>query len=305
MTRGPTSTQVSYLPCDLCGSADARFILESDRLDGPLVKCRTCGLVYVGVRREDFTFVSRDEEKSRRLKERVDALGLVDEAVEAGEAPVRRRLFSHRLRWIQNFVPSGRLLEVGCAEGDFLVLAQEAGFDVAGIEPDPATSARARRVHRLPVIAGALGESLFPAASFDAVVMFHVIEHVTSPRAALQEIYRLLKPRGFLFIETPNIETPWLWIFRHRWRHFIPDHYYFFSPHTLGRMLAETGFTVRRIERVGKLVSLRLLADRIRRMSPAVGMLLSRCIERMGIGDRTLWLNLGDILLACAEKREP
>lgn len=304
MVRSPSVTPSPYLPCDLCGCLDADVILESDRLDGPLVRCRNCGLVYVGARQEDFTFASSDEEKSRRLKERVDALGLVDEAVEAEEAPVRRALFAHRLRWLQSFIPSGRLLEVGCAEGEFLVLARSAGFDVVGIEPDPVTSARARQVHRLDVITGALADSLFAPASFDLVVMFHVIEHVNSPRAALEEISRVLKPGGFLFVETPNIETPWLRIFRRRWRHFIPDHYYFFSPRTLRQVLEATGFTVRCIERVGKLVSLRLLADRLRRMTPLAGKLLSECVERFGIAHRTIWLNLGDILLACAQKTE-
>ena len=304
MSREPTSTQASYLPCDLCGCLDAEFFLESDRLDGPLVRCRNCGLVYVGVRQEDFTFASADEEKSRRLKERVYALGLVDDEVEAHEAPVRRALFAHRLGWLQNFIASGRLLEVGCAEGEFLVLARSAGFDVVGIEPDPVTSARARQAHRLDVITGTLADSIFADASFDLVVMFHVIEHVNSPRAALEEIYRVLKPQGFLFIETPNIETPWLRIFRRRWRHFIPDHYYFFSPRTLRQVLEAAGFTVRCVERVGKLVSLRLLADRLRRMNPLAGKLLSGCVERFGIAHRTIWLNLGDILLACAQKPE-
>lgn len=291
-----------YLPCDLCGSDDARFLLASERLDGPLVRCRHCGFVYVGRRQEDFTFVSSDEEKSRRLTERVKSLGLVDEAVERKEAPVRQATFAHRLRWLQEFIPSGRLLDVGCAEGDFLALARAAGFDVVGLEPDPSASARARQKHHLTVIRGTLTDSLFPPESFDVVVMFHVIEHLGSPRAALAATNRLLRSGGFLVIETPNIETVWLRLWGHRWRHLIPDHYYFFSPRTLCRALEMSGFSVLRIERVGKLVSLRLVADRLRRMNARAGHLLSGVFERFALADRTVWLNLGDILLACAQK---
>lgn len=296
------SEKMLYLPCDLCGGTDVRFLLACERLDGPLVRCRQCGLVYVGERREDFTFSRFDPERSRRLAERVRALELVDEEVEAREAPVRERVMAERLQWVQRFIASGRLLELGCAEGTFLKLAARAGFHAHGIEPDPVTSALARQCPDIVVFPGTLADAQYPAASFDVIVLFHVLEHLDSPRRTLHELHRLLRPGGILVIETPNIASLWFYLLGRRWRQFIPDHYYFFSPATLTRLLEESGFRPLALTHPKRIVSLRLLTDRVRRLSPLAGRLLMRAITRMGWEARTLILRPSDVLLASAAK---
>lgn len=289
-------------PCDLCRETDASFLLECDRLDGPLVQCRRCGLIYVGERREDFTFAAADEEKSRALAARVRALGLVDEAIETAEAPWRERLFSDRLDRLRRHVERGSLLEVGCASGEFLRLAARAGFQVCGVEPDPQTSARARKLYGLHVITGTLAEAKLPPNAFDAAVLFHVLEHLDSPRQTIAELHRLLKPGGILAIETPNIDTIWFrWLGR-RWRQFIPDHYYFFTPRTLSHLLQDVGFRPVEIRRVGKPMSLRLFLDRLRRLSPRWSRWLGSWARRLHLEERTVYVNLGDIMLAFAVK---
>jgi len=276
--------------------------MACERLDGPLVRCRQCGLVYVGERREDFTFSRFDPERSRRLAERVRALELVDEEVEAREAPVRERVMAERLRWVQRFIASGRLLEIGCADGAFLKLAARAGFHAHGIEPDPVTSAAAQQCPDIVVFPGTLADAPYPAASFDVVVLFHVLEHLDSPRRALHEIHRLLRPGGVLVIETPNIASLWFHLLGRRWRQFIPDHYYFFSPATLTRLLEESRFRLLALTHPRRVVSLRLLSDRVRRLSAPAGRLLLRAITRMGWEERTIALRLSDVLLASAVK---
>ncbi len=302
MTSIPTPEGMPYLPCDLCGGTDARFLMACERLDGPLVRCRQCGLVYVGERREDFTFSRFDPERSRRLAERVRALELVDEEVEVREAPVREQVMAERLRWVQRFIASGRLLEIGCADGAFLKLAARAGFHAHGIEPDPVTSAVARQCSNIVVFPGTLADAPYPAASFDVIVLFHVLEHLDSPRRALHEIHRLLRPGGVIVIETPNIASLWFRLLGRRWRQFIPDHYYFFSPVTLTRLLEESRFRLLALTHPKRIVSLRLLSDRLRRLSIPAGRLLLRAITRMGWEERTVTLRLSDVLLAAAVK---
>ncbi|MCS6805701.1 MAG: class I SAM-dependent methyltransferase [Acidobacteriota bacterium] len=277
-------------------------MLTCERLDGPLVRCQQCGLMYVGQRRHDFTFATTDQGKSRALAARVEALGLVDASVEAAEGPWREKLFADRLRRLQRFIRHGRLLEIGCATGEFLQLAAQAGFQVAGVEPDPQTSALARDRHRLDVTTGTLPEAAYPANRFDVVVMLHVLEHLDSPRQTLHEVHRLLNSGGILLIETPNIQTIWFRLLKTRWRQLIPDHYFFFTPHTLSRLLELTGFRPLQITSVGKPMSVRLFTDRLRRMSPPLGKILTHLIHALRLQDRTLHLNLGDIMLAFAQK---
>lgn len=291
--------------CDLCGSSQAAPVLTCERLDGPLVCCQQCGLMYVGERRQDFTFATTDLEKSRALATHVQSLNLVQATVEAAEGPWREKLFADRLRRLQRFVTHGRLLEIGCATGEFLQLAAQAGFQVTGVEPDPQTSALARDRYRLDVTTGTLLEAAYPANQFDVVVMLHVLEHLDSPRQTLQEVHRLLNPGGILLIETPNIETIWFQLLRTRWRQLIPDHYFFFTPRTLGRLLEITGFRPLEIKSVGKPMSVRLFTDRLRRLNPLLGKILNRLAHALHVQDRTLYLNLGDIMLAFAEKRSP
>lgn len=268
-----------------------------------MVRCRHCGLIYVGERERDFTFVGVDAQKSGELSERVHALGLVDDSVEAAEAPWRQKLSEERLHHLQHYLAKGRLLEVGCASGEFLRLAARVGFDVQGVEPEPNTSALARQTHGLNVITGALADASYAASSFDGVTLFHVLEHLDSPRHTVMEIHRILKPGGILAIETPNIETIWFRLLGARWRQLIPDHYYFFTPQTLRRLLHQTGFDVLEVIRFGKPMSLRLCVDRIRRFNPLLGTTLSGFVRALGLADRTLHLNLGDVMLLFARKR--
>ena len=124
-----------YASCELCGSDDPEYLLSSPRLDGPLVRCRHCGLVYVGRRRSDFTFAGHDAPRSAALAGRVAELGLVRHDVEDAERPWRLEADRERLRRLARHVGAGRLLDVGSANGTFLSLAA-ARFDAHGVEPD-------------------------------------------------------------------------------------------------------------------------------------------------------------------------
>src|ERR1700758_1918555 len=102
-----------YARCEVCGALDAEFLLRSARLDGPLVRCRVCGLVYVGARERDYTFAALDPDRTRALGERVDALGIVARGVEEAEWSLREDAERERLARVRRHVAAGRLLDVG------------------------------------------------------------------------------------------------------------------------------------------------------------------------------------------------
>jgi 2-polyprenyl-3-methyl-5-hydroxy-6-metoxy-1,4-benzoquinol methylase len=289
--------------CDLCGSSDALHVLDSVRLDGPLVRCRRCGLIYVGRRGGDFTFAGgADAARSSALADRVAALGIVDHAVEDAELPHRRAADRERIERLRRYAPAaGTLLDVGAATGALLEAAGESFADVEGVEPDPITSEQARAAgHR--VRTGTLEDVVAPNGGFDAITMVHVLEHLDSPRRAVERARELLAPGGALLIETPTTDCVWFRVAPKRWRQLIPDHYYFFSRATLTALLANAGFEPIEHVKVGRRVTVRFAADRLRRADVPLAGAIAAGVARLRIGDRTVRLNPGDIMSVVARR---
>jgi SAM-dependent methyltransferase len=292
--------------CPLCQATGSREVLCTPRLDGPLLRCPVCRLHFVdsggAVGRVD----DIDDDLGaamERLALRARQLDLVDVEIEHAEEPWRTTMGEERLTDLLRFIDRGRLLEVGCSTGEFL-LAASRQFEVAGVEADraAATCARARGVDCRN---GGLATADFPPAGFDVAVLYHVIEHFHDPRAELRELRRLLKPGGHLVVETPDVANPWFHLLGARWRQIIPDHLFFFSPATIRRLLTEEGFEVTELRHVGKSMSLRLFVSRVGRYSRPLARLLAVMIQVAGLEHRTLRLNLGDVMRVHAIKRGP
>ena len=109
---------------------------------------------------------------------------------------------------LDQFFPNrGKLLEVGTFCGVFLNRIQQDSWDATGLEPYGAAANYARSHFAVKMIDGVLPRPELPDASFDAVVMLHVIEHMSDPSANLRELRRLLKPGGMLVVETPRFDS--------------------------------------------------------------------------------------------------
>jgi SAM-dependent methyltransferase len=101
--------------------------------------------------------------------------------------------------------PPGRLLDIGCAGGTFLDEAHTRGFDVVGIELNPAMAQHARTTYQLEVQASRI-EDVPPdqwAGQFDGVTLLDVLEHVPAPAATLRKVAQWVRPGGFVFIRGP------------------------------------------------------------------------------------------------------
>lgn len=284
------------IPCDLCGSADPQRILESPRLDGPLVRCRNCGLYYVGERRSELVFGSGT---SAEVVERVrDAnRGMRDLPLDE-EHRLAELNAKARLQMIRQYRPSGKLLEVGCARGDFLRIAREY-FTSFGVEPNPDLAEEAIKI--APVHQGLIETE--PGSYYDVAASFHVIEHTPSPKTFLAAIAQRLRPRGLIVLETPDIDSMPFRILKSRWRQFIPEHYYFFDESTMTKLLQDGGFKVEKIARVGKYASGALMLNRLSRyFSPLQH--LDGLATRLHLSRLTFEMNPYDIMIAIATKKE-
>jgi 2-polyprenyl-3-methyl-5-hydroxy-6-metoxy-1,4-benzoquinol methylase len=279
-----------YIPCDVCGTEDPRFILDSPGLDGPLVECSECGFRYVGKRRSGLTFGKESAEEATAKVRAANAnfryLRLEEE----------QRLAMLNAKWrlelIRNIKPSGKLLEVGCARGDFLRAARE-WFDVCGVEPNAELAAASSQV--APVHQDIIERT--PWSDFDVIATFHVIEHVDSPRSFVRAAVERLKPGGLMVIETPNIDTFPYKLFKSRWRQFIPEHYFFFNPKTMARLFLDFGLKTERVMSIGKYASVDLITNRLSRYLPWIP-------HVNGFSHLTFRVNPLDIMLVFATKYE-
>lgn len=120
--------------------------------------------------------------------------------------------------WLETLLhyrtPPASLLEIGCAHGGFLRLAQSAGFESLGVEMDDAIVELAKLWFGVNVVRGPLEEISPPPGVFDVIVMLDVIEHLPAPAASLALITKHLAPNGVLMIQTPEFtagrEPSWM-----------------------------------------------------------------------------------------------
>ena len=143
--------------------------------------------------------------------------------------------------------PVGKVLDVGCGAGSRLCNLSRAGWATYGVDVDWRAISAAQRLKHSVVQAS--GDGLpFADQIFDSVVASHSIEHTYDPRTMTREIFRVLKVGGEAVISTPNSASWTRWLFGASWRAWDPPrHLLIFSKPGLLKLLAETGFEVRRV----------------------------------------------------------
>jgi 2-polyprenyl-3-methyl-5-hydroxy-6-metoxy-1,4-benzoquinol methylase len=157
---------------------------------------------------------------------------------------VTRRSWRRRLSRLMRALPvpaSGKLLDVGCGNGEFLLLAQQCGWQVCGVDTDPKAVVQARS-RQLDVRLGGIDVLADEQGSFAAITLSHVIEHVYQPLELLRRCRALLRPGGVLWIETPNLDSLSARLYGRYWRGLEPPrHLMLFNHATLTRLLQEAG----------------------------------------------------------------
>lgn len=133
------------------------------------------------------------------------------------------------------------LLDIGCSTGWITSIANDVGFNAKGLEANPNAAAIAREKFGLDVYEGFV-EDLDIEQRFDAVVMFHVLEHFVDPIATLEKVKSILKENGKLLIVVPNAKSIGTKIFKENYNWNIKHHITFFSEKSLEMTLQKSGF---------------------------------------------------------------
>jgi SAM-dependent methyltransferase len=222
------------IPCNLCSSLDIEQIADRDRDGRPLrtTICRRCGLVWSNPRpgQED---IRRYYSREYRLDYKGRATPSLRHIARSGRGALNRH------RALSPFLNAGdRILDVGAGSGEVVYVFRRLGFDVRGLEPDEQYARHAREALGVPVDTGFVQDASFPPGSFDAVTMYHALEHVEDPVGVLRTIRGWLKSGGVLVLEVPNVEARCI-LPAHRF-HFA--HFYNFNRATLEATGVRAGF---------------------------------------------------------------
>ncbi len=172
----------------------------------------------------------------------------------------REKTAEHYYRWIEKFVTKGNLLEVGCATGLGLKVAQNHGWKVFGLEVNAKAALIANELLKADVVrVGHLNDEMFPDKYFSLITLFDVIEHIPHPVEFLSLLHKKMAPGGSILFVTPNVDTLSFKILKEKWPHFVQEHLLLYSPKSIDRLLKETGFMPKAHGWATKYISIEML----------------------------------------------
>ncbi len=276
--------------CLLCKCENYRVIKDNFK------ECTNCGLIYLDPQPDEGTlkeFYPEEYFNPQHPQGCHDFIARKDDVI------------NYRLKDIMELVNNlnpdrGRLLEVGCALGYFLELAQKADWEAQGVELSPWAAQYAREKTKAQVSTGKLEDIKFPDSYFDAIVMIELIEHTQTPDIFLKEVYRILKPEGMILITTPNSRSIHAKIWREKFQEIlipkIPEHLFLFSIPTIKRILELTNFKIIQLQTktyLKRYYDYQIPAGLLRQMKALGRRLLLRLINS---------LTLGEMLVVVAKK---
>jgi SAM-dependent methyltransferase len=150
-----------------------------------------------------------------------------------------------RARALERFVQPGKVLDVGCGRGLTLASLRKRGWTTRGCELSETSARHAREVLGLDVDCDGFNPDRYADAEFDAVILWHVYEHLADARAALETCARIVRPGGVLALAVPNFDSYQARWTRYAWFHLdMPRHYSHFSAPWLRDRFRELGFRV-------------------------------------------------------------
>ena len=156
---------------------------------------------------------------------------------------VRKRTMRSKRNLIQRStgLNQGSLLDIGSGVGSFVSEMSQHGWKVSGLEPDPGARSRAKDLYGVELEDMDRFYELAPG-SFDAITLWHVLEHVHALNPYVQHLGRILKDTGKLFIAVPNYTSKDAEIYKEYWAAYdVPRHLYHFSPRSMQFLLEKNG----------------------------------------------------------------
>lgn len=232
--------------CPICASP-ARSVVDAG---ASVVRCNGCGHRYVAPRPTQAE-ITRGYSLPTAYADWIEAAG------------PREAMWRRRFDRVFGAVAPGRMLDIGAGIGTFLAIARDRGWSVAGTEVSTTAILKARELHDIAIGEG-LAEEAAPPGPYDAICLWHVLEHLPDPAETLESCRALMGEGGRIVLAMPN-DGDAVWALtmignlvrrglgRARSRRYsrlrpgLESHIQHFDPRSIERLLARCGFVVDRI----------------------------------------------------------
>ena len=232
--------------CPVCGSGDIKNVLLAkdytcSNENFVIAECTACTLRFTQDVPEAAS-IGQYYKSENYISHTNTSRGLINRLYQS----VRKRTLKNKRRMIekQTGINKGCVLDVGSGTGAFVNEMKRSGWQVTGLEPDADARSVCKQVYDIELTSI---DQLFELApsSFDAITMWHVLEHVHDLHGYLAQLKSLLKQNGKLFIAVPNYTSMDAVIYKEHWAAYdVPRHLYHFSPASMLLLMEKYGLKV-------------------------------------------------------------
>lgn len=233
--------------CPVCGSKKIEKAIETkdfflSKEDFSISKCVKCGFHFTNPRpsQENLGPYYESEEYISHSNSNQGLFGFLYQKV-------RKYTLGKKYELVNSYKNGDKILDIGCATGQLLKEFKCRGWEAIGVEPDADARAFAEKKYNLKVFSEEQINQL-EDQSFDVISMWHVLEHVSNLDQRMQDLKRLIKANGVLFIALPNIES---WDAKHYGKYWagldVPRHLYHFNKSNVKLLFEKHDFIVHKI----------------------------------------------------------
>jgi 2-polyprenyl-3-methyl-5-hydroxy-6-metoxy-1,4-benzoquinol methylase len=240
------SQLIHYTNCPVCGSADIKRILSAkdytvSNETFAIAECNACTLRFTQDV-PDASSISPYYKSANYISHTNTSKGLINRLYQS----VRKKTLKQKRKLVEKAtgVKKGSLLDVGSGTGAFANEMKQAGWQVTALEPDEDARKVGQDLYSIDLTDISQFYQL-PESSYDAITMWHVLEHVHDLQGYMAKLKSLLKEKGKLFIAVPNYTAKDAMVYKEHWAAYdVPRHLYHFSPRSMKVLVEQHGLKI-------------------------------------------------------------
>ena len=234
---------IHYTVCPCCGSDDLKPVLNAidhtvSHEQFAIWQCQSCSLRFTQDV-PDAASIGPCYHSEEYISHSNTTKGLVNRLYHL----VRRQTLSDKRHLIQSAArrKQGKLLDIGAGTGAFAGYMRERGWEVTGLEPESVAREHALTDYGVRLLDMDQLDAL-PPDSFDAITLWHVLEHVHDLHHYMERLKTMITKGGRIFIAVPNYTSYDATVYGGAWAAYdVPRHLYHFSPDSMDRLLSLHG----------------------------------------------------------------